>query len=750
VPAFAGGREAAMGVHGPRTESLAPAWEIEPVHEVTLPVFHNWEFATGREGDFEQLVRRLGPAGPVPGLGARDVDLSRPWPDGEPLDDADGPARLPVRGAMHALDDPDVDSLPLAAALDFQARLAAELGAPADRLTPGAAPDDGQAPDGDATGAIAPPLYGGRHVDVDHVHPSPELPLPDLGWPTELNLDPARRIAAGLGTAYVRANQEELMARAWEQVGAIREANRRRAMAEMADGLAWSAHRRHVDHLSPGELVLFAAPAARRIRTAEPTLANEVFASPLPETAATPAFARLMRPAGAVARRATTDARSVLARGLRGDVTTPDPKPLISATRDLASEPASSPALAARRLVAVDAIRAVAQANAFDTAATEIDDRLAALEGIDRAAMANGDVAALEAQLAGDTSAVQTTVAEIARALADAAGGEDLEVTAGGVQIDPDDLGRRLREALAPGDRVAIRLATRVTGALAGEPGFAPVRAYPTFALPMALALRDMAPEWFLPGIGEFPAERVALLAPNARFIESFLVGLNQEMMAELLWREYPTDRRGSPFRVFWPRPGGAADVPPLNEWDPAAAALGEHCELRGDGMSIVLVRGEVVRRFPDMIVAAVRGEVLDGRLTPSANADDAHPSLFSFPIDDGTRAYAVPVAPDDLVSGQPGWFIVFQEHDYRMRFGFDVPEGDAVGALGTWDDVDWNHVDPPGAIRRGFADAALELRPSDDADVRRWGPAADASHVARIALQKPFRVAMQSTLLLT
>jgi hypothetical protein len=736
VPAFAGGREAAMGSRGPGTESLAPAWDVEPVHDVTLPVFHSWEFGTGTEGDFEKLVSRLKPAGPVPGLGARDVDLSRPWPDGPPLDTADGPARLSVRGAMHALADPDADTLPLAAAVDFQTRLAAELGAPADRLTPGAGPDD------DRTGAVAPPLYGGRHVGVDHVHPSPELPLADLGWPTELNLDPARRIAAGLGTAYVRANQEDLMARAWEQVGAIREANRRRAMAELADALAHSAHRRHVSNLSPGEVVLLAAPAARRIRMAEPTLANEVFASPLPETAAAPAFARLMRPAGPVARRATTDARSVLARGLRGEVSTPEPKPLFSATHAPASEPAPSVADAARHLVALDAMRAVAHANALDTAAGAIAERLAALGGIDPRALANGDVAAVEAQIGRDTSAVQTAVAEIAQALGEAGDGM---VTTAGVQIDAEQLGGRLRDALEPGDRIAIRLGTRVTGALVGEPGFAPVRAYPTFALPMALALRDMAPEWFLPGVGAFPAERVALLAPNARFIESFLAGLNQEMMAELLWREYPTDRRGSPFRVFWPRPGGAADVPPLDAWDPSSAALGEHCELRGDGMSIVLVRGEVVRRFADMIVAAVRGEQVGGRLAPSVSPDAAFPSLFSFPIDDGTRAYALPVAPGELVSGQPGWFIVFQEHDYRMHFGFDVPDEAArTDPPDTWNDLDWQHVE-----RRGFADAALEI-PTTNPDVRRWGSAADASHVARIALQKPFRVAMQSTLLLT
>ena len=32
------------------------------------------------------------------------------------------------------------------------------------------------------------------------------------------------------------------------------------------------------------------------------------------------------------------------------------------------------------------------------------------------------------------------------------------------------------------------------------------------------------------------------------------MVGLNHEFARELLWREYPTDQRGSTFRQFWDR----------------------------------------------------------------------------------------------------------------------------------------------------------------------------------------------------
>ena len=59
------------------------------------------------------------------------------------------------------------------------------------------------------------------------------------------------------------------------------------------------------------------------------------------------------------------------------------------------------------------------------------------------------------------------------------------------------------------------------------------------------------------------------------------MVGLNHEFARELLWREYPTDQRGSTFRQFWDvrsffNAGNAndedlkeklRDIPPLHRW---------------------------------------------------------------------------------------------------------------------------------------------------------------------------------------
>ena len=55
-------------------------------------------------------------------------------------------------------------------------------------------------------------------------------------WLVELNLDLRNRAAVGLGAEIVRARQEEYVQRAWEQVGAVEEANRRLREAELARG----------------------------------------------------------------------------------------------------------------------------------------------------------------------------------------------------------------------------------------------------------------------------------------------------------------------------------------------------------------------------------------------------------------------------------------------------------------------------------------------------------------------------------
>ena len=85
---------------------------------------------------------------------------------------------------------------------------------------------------------------------------------------------------------------------------------------------------------------------------------------------------------------------------------------------------------------------------------------------------------------------------------------------------------------------------------------FTEAMAYPKFDLPMYKPLADHSAELFLPNINFITQNSISILETNQEFIEAYMVGLNHEFARELLWREYPTDQRGSYFRQFWETSG--------------------------------------------------------------------------------------------------------------------------------------------------------------------------------------------------
>jgi hypothetical protein len=448
----------------------------------------------------------------------------------------------------------------------------------------------------------------------------------------------------------------------------------------------------------------------------------------------------------------------VIARGLTGAIAVREARPVLDrvevaagaaagalgAAADAAVQAEQSVA-AAGRVVALQALSDAARVNGLAADADRLSSRLDAL-AVDRAAVRAGNISVLRLSVA-------PVLAQVAQQVSDA--GADLgappppatpAVTPFGVQVDLGGLHARLLAALAPGDRIARRVAAQVTV----PPGLAPpgpldaVMAHPVFPAPMALALLVSAPEWFLPGIAEFPAESTTLLSANAPFIESYLAGLNHEFNRELLWREYPTDVRGSAFRSFWPRSDGVTDIPEIYAW---SGALGDHLTLGEHAVAVLLVRGSVVRRFPDMVVAAAPVLAAPAGQPPVPDTDPSHwkPPLFVLPVDAQTSAYAFALDPGQLsqpvTPATPGWFFAFQEHSYRIRFGFDLAETeppDPARPFETWNDLDWDRV----PTSRGFAIAGMPLDPPANArgpDDPRWN--ADAADIARIALQRPFRV---------
>ena len=204
VPTIEAGRLAGLGL------PFAPAQLTAPLARTAgqvLPVYYQWEFTTGSEADFEDLAGALHPV------------------TTETATAAPPTLAVPVGSASYALPMP---ALLVNAAAPAPTPAAAQAEAD-DLLATGRYLYDQLAPAFSGTRAangrplVTPPLYGRAYF----VAPGLEAPTTTIApsWKHQLNLDPRYRALAALGAEVVRANQEDYVRRAWDQVQDILLAN---------------------------------------------------------------------------------------------------------------------------------------------------------------------------------------------------------------------------------------------------------------------------------------------------------------------------------------------------------------------------------------------------------------------------------------------------------------------------------------------------------------------------------------------
>src|SRR5919108_329174 len=216
----------------------------------------------------------------------------------------------------------------------------------------------------------------------------------------------------------------------------------------------------------------------------------------------------------------------------------------------------------------------------------------------------------------------------------------------------------------------------------------------PRFPDPLFPKLIALGAELVLPGVGDVANDRVRLVEVNEAWVAAFLVGANHEWAREALWNEYPADLGATAFSTFWQRvPTTAADLASdLHEW-PLGSTLRSH--VGGSGSStVLLVRGDVVRRFPGVelfLVTPGRG----GRLVEadgSIPADRTTWPSFAGELDRATVFVGFDVDVD--VVRDEGRYVAIQEPVTGPRFGFD-PAGTTYrrAPATSWDELSWGHV---------------------------------------------------------
>lgn len=280
-----------------------------------------------------------------------------------------------------------------------------------------------------------------------------------------------------------------------------------------------------------------------------------------------------------------------------------------------------------------------------------------------------------------------------------------------------------------------------------------PVMVAPRFDHPMYEALDRYDRGWLIPGMGLIQEpEMVTLLASNARFVETFLVGVNHEFARELLWREYPTDGRGTSFRSFWTsRAELIEDLAAFSD----AAPLGGHVDPGMDGRIALVVRGELVRRYPGLVAHAVQQAT---RESGRPVFGDPAPVLFQVNLAPDVLLAGFDVRRDDVMSADPHpdvtdpadgiWWFTLAENPTEPRFGLDDQPPDP-GHLR--DDLTWGDLpsDTPPFLRPGQPVLTVTdgppPPPPEGSTV--WG--AHAAAVAHILYQPPSRAAFRAAMMI-
>jgi hypothetical protein len=817
IPSFETGRLAGLEEKTDGINAQLASWDANGA-KGEMPVYFEWFFRTGTNVDFEALVKLLVPRPMDPRVGIRDMDTSRPGfvRAGDTTQEIPGtsPLIIGLEGALLAPTSiPTVFPNP-SGARDFQVELQKVVNLPA-TIAANMTEDP----------IVSVPFYGQNHAKKS----ATEVVLLDTtktAWVHDANRDPRTRVASGFGTLVVQKNQESYMRKAWQQVTTIIEANKKIRAARLMMSVALQYTKMTFSTLKPDELFSISHPVLKKVKGSPLTLYRLVRESRLPGAVFSGTFRRIARPKGALVRKLTAqtslDVTRMVNRLNSGEISAAPPRGIpggMFTTKDISGKilPNALPGwltwivkhlwlsllvLLVLLLVAAMAIggvmafvaaaalfgvayRVLAKIGANVSASEGILDPKAELESIARI----GEQSAFTLTLSdekepppptpGDTRGDTVEAKNFRTGLTDMTKRLAFRpVVAERKAFDIAAATSKLSRAIDPRVTFPYRLSSLVkfpSYISLGEPEkIFPAMAYPDFDDPMYKKLADISSELLLPNLNLVPQNTISLLRTNQKFIEAYFIGLNHEMGRELLWREYPTDQRGSYFRQFWDVKGVIRpaedlseaeltekykDIEPIDTWT-STSLLGKHNkqEPQGDAEQLVLVvRGDLLKRYPNTLIFAQKaipdpmgGEdpVVDLNLDDTEFAKNVRFPLYKAEISpdikffgfDLTIEQARGTAPTPGFSDTLGWFFILQEIPGEPRFGMDI-DLNVSGGTFTWDDLAWTCFGgtPPAFITAGNHPSP---EPSDNhPDI--WGT--DSAHMASILFQKPAMIAVHA-----
>jgi hypothetical protein len=793
IPAFETGRRTGLGLDPAGVSAQESSWiktgqQTAKPRGLDFPVYYQWNFATGINGDFESLVAKLKPIVMDPENGMMPMDVQE---IGYGMDEM---MERKTMGMEAALRPPTFEKIrenfPVTPKeIECKDRLTDFLNlSPSINRPVNSGSDTAENPFYSVPFSkdpmIVPPLYGAWHGLAEDLKTGTNWP-----WFLELNTDFRNRAAAGLGTQVIQNNQEDFMNRAWQQVGRINEANQKLREAQLNKMINNAIYKKHV--LSAQQDKFFMTTNAVQHVTfnadKSSSVNHQINQSRIPLAAQSAAFQKLTRNTGKTKsfklaekvisnlNKPESDATGITAAKLKTaptaalDIATMDAlvndaisfytSDIINTSKDLyfnllkdltAPDLMQAKTELQAKLTAQTTVSAAVKTNVTNlinnmqlyqkTVSNEITVHLsqpayeAGFDDFSAGKTYDNTTVLNEALLADPIAKIGTSTS-----------GEDVKEFKTNLGKFGTQLGTlpQLKDKSPIADLTGVRI--NITAQLQPSVSFSrriknnikiwdgneykpakelkPVMVYPEFPDPTYEFLKKISQNFILPNVDKLPNNCITLLETNQRFIESFLAGMNHEMARELLWREYPTDQRGSCFRQFWnikdnlfqEDPEKIKDIDVMDKW---TEALGSHRPVSDKDILVLVVRGELFKKYPNTMVYAQKAAYdtsnpslprkLPENITqantkfPLFKADlEPDITLFGFDltaeIANGDRILH---ATDPITDKNPGWFFVFKERPGQVQFGLDdytTETGDTsqmpTGMPATWNQFCWEHL---------------------------------------------------------
>ncbi|RRB07232.1 hypothetical protein [Larkinella rosea] len=751
IPTFEIGRKAGLGEPVADSDpALAFSWAKDETGEKEFPVYYRWFFKTAAGGDFETLVRLLQPRDMDKRVGIRDMDVQAPG-FGMGTVQVSPDNTVGLEGALLAPTTKRKPEGKFNDASDFPEKIQPILNRSETLIEANPTADP----------VVTPPLYGKWHALTSKL----QLEDSQQNWVHELNQDPRYRAPAGMGTLVVQKNQEEYMRKAWQQIGDVLSANQKIRFTQVAMLASATLQKKHLSTLDDSQTLAITSNLHKKVIGGTNTVHYLIQQSTVPSATLSGAFRKVVSPQRMTAKRfsiATPQNFTRLFQSLNvGKITAAPAKTVPSATRTL-------PAEVIQRLdFKADALRRIPARAQFEM-------------------LVPGK---LPARTTGDGTVEIKVGADFRKAVAGLHKLMEVQVAPPPTRNSvAQSLAAQMKQALDPFENFRKRVLAGITKGETAPEKLDQVMAYPDIADAMYEPLVAANKEFFVPNLNLIPPNTISLMIPNQPFIESYMVGINHEFMRELLWREYPTDQRGTPFRQFW-KPFGTTsmasmtpkaqaeklkDIPPIHQWLTAPKThLGDHNQRQtanpAENPSLVLViKGDLLKRYSNTVIYAQEaqwGTDADNanRLvlvdtSGQANPDGVHiknpiykaqidPDLHFIGFDlsittaKGQVNEETAAEKNRLGNANLGWFFVIQEVPGEPRFGLD--ENQATNASEVkWDNLSWETL----GNQREVIDMSkpfVQSLPGSNPDSVNWNT--NSADLAYILFQKPVMVAVHA-----